>query len=219
VIENLKLFSLRSRLAAVLERPRASRRHVVTDPKQLAALASPARQEIVDVLARMGDASVAEVAAALGRPADGLYYHLKALLRVGLVVEAGSRRRQARGEALYRTVAEEVMLRYDIGHEGRIVAIVGSMLRLGGRDFRRALTSGRAAVSGPGRELWALRLTGWLPAGNVRALNREIKRLRDVVTKGSDATGSRRGRRLYAVTVLLTPLDHRERGATQRRKR
>jgi predicted transcriptional regulator len=44
---------------------------------QLAALATAARQEIVDVLEQMGTVSVAEMAGALGRPADALYFHLR----------------------------------------------------------------------------------------------------------------------------------------------
>jgi len=47
--------------------------YVVKDPSQLASLASAARQEIVDVLPRLGTASVAEIAQALDRPADALY--------------------------------------------------------------------------------------------------------------------------------------------------
>ena len=35
--------------------------------------------------------SVAELAAARGRPADSLYYHLRVLTRVGLVLGAGTR--------------------------------------------------------------------------------------------------------------------------------
>lgn len=52
--------------------------YFVRGKRQLAALAAAARQEVVDVLAEMGSVSVAELAAALGRPADALYFHLRA---------------------------------------------------------------------------------------------------------------------------------------------
>jgi hypothetical protein len=55
--------------------------HLVRSGKQLAALAAAARQEIVDVLEQMDTVSVAALAAALGRPADALYFHLRALTR------------------------------------------------------------------------------------------------------------------------------------------
>ena len=51
-------------------------------------LASPVRQEIVDTLEALGgEASVAELAAEVGRAADGLYYHLRLLVRGGLIDE------------------------------------------------------------------------------------------------------------------------------------
>ncbi|HYV40165.1 MAG TPA: helix-turn-helix domain-containing protein, partial [Thermoanaerobaculia bacterium] len=62
------------------------RTYSITRPDQLAALASPVRQEIVDVLAGMPRAPIAAIAAALGRPANGLYYHVRELVRVGLVL-------------------------------------------------------------------------------------------------------------------------------------
>jgi DNA-binding transcriptional ArsR family regulator len=68
---------------------RDGRFHVVRTKKQLAALVSAGRQEIVDVLSQIGTVSVAELAAALNRPADAIYYHLRVLKRAGLVIHAG----------------------------------------------------------------------------------------------------------------------------------
>src|SRR5258705_8148164 len=140
---------------------RSPRPYVVSRPDQISALASSARQEIVDVLSRMGTASAREIAGALGRPADGLYYHLRVLLRSGLVLSSGTRVREGREEALFRTPAQELALRHDRRTSRRVSGIVGAMLRLGIRDFRRA-SSGDAVTRGPQRELWALRATGWI---------------------------------------------------------
>ena len=61
----------------------------IRDPGRIAVLASPVRQEIVDTLAMLGgEASVAALAEQLGRPADGLYYHLRLLEQHELIVEA-----------------------------------------------------------------------------------------------------------------------------------
>ena len=68
---------------------RGDQSHVIRTKKQVGALVSSVRQEIVDVLCQMGTVAVAELAAALGRPADAIYYHLRVLKRVGLVVHAG----------------------------------------------------------------------------------------------------------------------------------
>lgn len=181
---------------------------VVSHLSQIKVLVSPLRQELLDVMARMGAVSLAEVAAALGRPADGLYYHVRLLQRVGLVEPAGSRAVGGRREALFRAVASQFRLRYAEAPPAQaraVTAIVGSMLRLGARDFRRALASGGNRVDGPTRDLWALRTTGWLGDAQLREVNRRVADLAAATTH-TDATG-----RLYAVTVLLTPLDHRAR--------
>lgn len=185
----------------------------VHDKKQLAALTSSARQEIVDVLSQMGTVSVSELATTLGRPADAVYYHLRVLKQAGLVLRAGYRGQGVRKEELIRTVSPNLQLQYQPGKGGngkQVTAIVGSMLRLGIRDFHHAFQSGDARVSGSGRELWALRKTGWLMPTEIVNLNRSIEGLAKAVSKP-------RGRgRLYGITVLLTPLDHRARTSSKK---
>ncbi len=194
--------------------------YVISNPKQVAALRSAARQEVVDVLAEMGSVSVAEIASTLGRPADALYFHLRALQRARLVEKAGYRKRGGRTEALFRTVARELFLHYEPRDEANrrgITAVVSSMLRLGIRDFGRAFQSANVTVQGPRRELWALRKTGRLSLSEIGEVNRAIKHLTKSVSKPQG-----RGR-LYGITVLLTPLDHRgresKRSAKAREKR
>jgi predicted transcriptional regulator len=171
--------------------------------EQMAALTSPVRQELLDVMTRMGAVSLAEVAAVLGRPPDGLYYHVRLLSRAGLVRPAGVRRRGKRVESLFRAAAPRFALRYASrpgSHARALNAIVAAMMRLGIRDFRRALKRPGTRLEGPDRELWALRTTGWLLPRQVRVLNRMIRRL----TRAAESTTPRG--RLYGVTVLLTPL-------------
>ena len=193
-----------------------TRTRLIHDDRQMAALAASARQEIVDVLEQMGTTSVAELAAALGRPADALYFHLRELTRVGLVRNAGYRARPRGREALYRTVAPDVQLRYEPRNSVNrkaVSAIVASMLRLTHRDFVRSFQAGRVLVSGPHRELWSLRKVGRLSRPQLARVNRRIKELvRDVSTA--------RGRgRLYAVTLVITPLDHRNKADREAKRR
>ena len=185
---------------------RLKHNYVIRSKRQMRALAASTRQEIVDVLSRMGTVSVAELATALARPADSLYYHLRILKRVGLVLSAGSRRLAGRSEALFRAVAPELSLCYQLGRKGNgreVNAIIASMLRLGIRDFGESFETAAAAVSGPNRELGGLRVTGWLTQDQIAEVNRHIRTLMQIM-----ATPGRNGR-LYAVTVVLTPLSHR----------
>src|SRR5450759_4485313 len=76
--------------------PKKSASGIVEDAKKIAVLATPIRIELVTTIQALGGAAtVAELAVQLGRPADGLYYHLRALVRSGLAeecAEAGGRR-------------------------------------------------------------------------------------------------------------------------------
>jgi DNA-binding transcriptional ArsR family regulator len=176
---------------------------IIRSKRQMRALAASTRQEIVDVLPRMGAVSVAELASALGKPADSLYFHLRILKKVGLIRSAGFRRVHGRREVLFRAVAPELSLHYAFGKKGNakeINAIIASMLRLGIRDFRNSFKAAEASISGPHRELWAVRKTAWLSHGQIAEVNRSIHKLnREMAAVG-------RHGRLYAVTVVLTPL-------------
>ncbi|HEU5311979.1 MAG TPA: hypothetical protein VFV24_11045, partial [Candidatus Eisenbacteria bacterium] len=78
--------------------------------------------------------------------------------------------------------------------------------------FRNASASEGVCTQGPGRELWALRVTGWLDPEEIAGVNRRIRGLQNAVAKPRS-----RGN-LYAITILLTPLTHRTRRRRQRRK-
>jgi len=182
---------------------------LITRRDQVASLASPARQEILDVLMRMEEVPLSDVARVLGKPVDGLYYHVRALERVGLVSRGGTRRRNGREEATFRSTAREFAIRVapsPPAYARSVEAVVASMMRLGIRDFRRALAHPGNVLQGPRRDLWSLRTTGWLAEAEVAEVNRRIDRLRRSVSKPPRTRG-----RLYAVTILLTPLSHRAR--------
>jgi DNA-binding transcriptional ArsR family regulator len=177
--------------------------YIIRSKRQMRALAASTRQEILDVLPRMGTVSIAELAAALGRPADSLYYHLRILRSVGLVLSEGYRAINGRREALIRAVAPEMSLCYELGKKGNgseVNAIIASMLRLGMRDFSSSFKAGQASVSGPERELWALRKVGSLSLAQISAVNRYIEHLMRVMAD-TNPNGQ-----LYALTVVLTPL-------------
>jgi predicted transcriptional regulator len=189
--------------------------YVIASRKQLTALVSAARQEIVDVLAQMGTVSVAELAETLGRPADALYYHLRILRVAGLIQEDGSRVRGGKREALFRAVGSELRIDYETSRQESVQvlsSIVSSMLRLGIRDFRQAIRNEDVVVSGTQRELWALRRTGWLVPKEVARINHSIEQLAVAVSRP-------RGRgELYGITILLTPLNRKRRGTGRKSK-
>lgn len=185
-----------------------SRKGLVKDKPQLAALASGARQEIVDVLPRLGTASVADLARALDRPPDALYYHIRALQRVGLIRPAGHRRTERRLEALYEAVAPQIEVRLEPRTATRTRAagaIVSSAMRMGIRDYKRAIAQPDVVATGPKREVWALRTTGWLTEAQIAKVVELIGRLVD------DVSRPRGEGRFFGLTLVFAPLHQRGR--------
>jgi DNA-binding transcriptional ArsR family regulator len=177
--------------------------------RQIDALASPVRQEIVDTIEALGgEAAAAEIAAQLGKPADGLYYHLRLLTRSGLLHEVGDagdvRARRYRSSA----GSGRLQLRYrntERGHAGAVQRVVDGLLRIAGRDFERALARADVVTEGDRRELWASRTKGWVSPAELAEINRLLRRLGDLLRHGRNA----RRDRLFALAYVLAPVDPR----------
>lgn len=180
----------------------------VCNPAQVRLLSSPVRQEMVDTLAALGgEAGVADLAEQLGRPADGLYYHLRALVAGGLVEESSG----GGAERRFRLAGEgsaPLRLVYDLGAKGNAAEVrdfVRGLLQIAGRDFDNALEGGDAVVVGTGRELWASRNKGWLSPADVAEVNALLARLGEITSQPKGA-----GRdRLASLAFVLAPLDVR----------
>jgi DNA-binding transcriptional ArsR family regulator len=185
-----------------------TRPYPVASKAQLSALASSARQELIYALQRLGTASVADIAAALDKPADALYYHLRELQRVGLVETAGQRPGVGRQGTLYTAVSARLATQHEPRTRAKTKAIgdiVASMLRLGIRDYRKAANDPSVTVTGDHRDLLALRTTGWLTEPQVAQVNALIQRLIHDVSRPNQPG------RLYGLTLLFTPLTRRGR--------
>ncbi|MCE9571851.1 MAG: helix-turn-helix domain-containing protein [Deltaproteobacteria bacterium] len=162
----------------------------IAQPATIALLASAARQELVDTLEALGGtATAAELAAQLGRPVDGLYYHLARLRKGGLIEELAGRSAAGRGERRFRIVAPRgralaLAYRPDDPRNTRAVrTVVASMLRIARRDFDRAIARPDAVVRGPRRELWAARGQGWLTAAEVTRANQLLHELTELLRR------------------------------------
>jgi DNA-binding transcriptional ArsR family regulator len=177
----------------------------IENAKEIELLASPTRIEIVDTLESLGgEASVAELAAQLGRPADGLYYHLHQLAEGGLLIETATPEGRR-----YRTrvpEGERLRLRYKPGRNANAQAVgdvAASVLRVAGRDFKRAISDSDAVAEGPLRELWAARNKGWVGNSELAEINRLLMRINTLLHR--PRTTSRN--RLVALSWILAPVD------------
>ncbi len=180
---------------------------VIRDPAQVRLLSSGVRQEMVDTLAALGgEAGVASLADQLGRPADGLYYHLRALVAGGLVEELPS----DGGERRFRLMGGDGPLRlsYDLGPKGNAAelrAFVHGLLQVADRDFQAALERNDTVVAGPARTLWASRNKGWLAAADVAEVNALLARLGEL-TSQPKAEGREQ---LVSLAFVLAPTEAR----------
>lgn len=195
---------------------------IVEDPKKIALFATPVRVELMTAIQALGGvATVAELAVQLGRPADGLYYHLRALVHGGLLGEREGP--NGRSYDLMIPAGESLRLRYRPGATANarsVAKVAASMSRLAQRDFQRALARAQTVVEGPARELWAGRLRGWVDPGELVEVNRLLHRLADLLLSTRPAGGGK----LVALHWLLAPLDAQparraDAGATKRRRR
>jgi DNA-binding transcriptional ArsR family regulator len=178
---------------------------IVEDAKKIAVLATPIRIELVTVIQALGgEATVAELATQLGRPADGLYYHLRTLVGSNLLeerTEAGARRYR-----LLTPPGKRMNLRYKPGATANakaVARIAAGMSRLAQRDFVRALGRADTVVEGPSRELWVARLRGWADPSDLAEVNRLLQRLADLLLR----TRPKRNGKLIAFHWILAPID------------
>lgn len=184
---------------------RTRQRKSIEDAATIGLLASPTRIEIIDTLEALGGAvTVAELAHHLGRPADGLYYHLRPLVAGGLVEECS-----APDARRYRTRAGvRLELRYRPGANANARAVervADSVLRVARRDFARALADPATVATGARRELWAARAKGWVDGTELAEINRLLGRLMDLLQRPRRSPGDR----LVALAWVLAPLDEK----------
>jgi DNA-binding Lrp family transcriptional regulator len=180
--------------------------------RQVGAVSSPLRIELLEHLRLAGRASVADLARLTGRPATALHYHVNLLHEAGLLRVAQRRPAGKREESLYALAAESFALAANDTFARRAAArTVGATLRMAQREAARALASGAGANAGAARRLHCRRLRA--PLG--REAQAELNRLLDAVERVFEKEVRRRSRRggrvdvsdgdVLALTFVLAP--------------
>jgi hypothetical protein len=186
----------------------AQKSHWIREPRQLRCLASAVRQEIVDTVHSLGSCSIAEIARLLGRPADGLYYHVKQLVDCGLLIEQGTEKNNRREEVIYAVphAAQRMQIDYqpdDPVNRRHVTRIVDSLLNTARQDFNRGLESADCVVRGDHRNLWAARSKGWLKPDELVEVNELLNRLSDLLNQKK----SPERRELYVLSWVMAPVE------------
>ena len=184
----------------------------IDQPGQLAALASPVRVELLELIGLWGPCAVADVARRMGRRPDSLYYPVRKLLEVGLLEHVGDRPAGHRTEAVYRLPAQELeMPRHSEGELARESTrkAIDSILRLAGRELKAALEDDEALDEGPERNLYGRRMRARLSKKALRELNGHVTAIEELFTQA--ALKPVRAESSVAVTLTMTPVPLRGR--------
>lgn len=185
----------------------------IRNPRQIAALATPARQEIVDGLQALGPCSVAQLAHSLGRAPDSLYYHLRKLEAVGLVIACAAQAGLGREEAFYKTPGRMVLDFQPQGPAQRqsLLRLIAAALRAAQRDLQEALAGGLARYKrGRGRNAWGARTQAWLDARELATVQEHLLAIHEIFAAGRRRPDAAQ----HALTFVLTPLVSRERDSS-----
>jgi DNA-binding transcriptional ArsR family regulator len=126
----------------------------IADPRQLKALSTPIRHDIVDRLTALGPLPVKELADVLGRKPTAIYRHLITLEKLGLV--AASRVSGARGRPamIYCAAAPRMRIARAPrvkGNRGPMAKIASAMARQAARKYTAAFRSNDWIVEGAKR--------------------------------------------------------------------
>ena len=188
-------------------------------PRQVAAVSSPLRIELMEHLSLAGRASVADLAALMGRAATALHYHVRVLHAAGIVREAGQRKAGRRSEALFQLAATAFAVAGKPREKVRdAVRTLGATLRLAQRESGRAMRAGLARQDGPLRSFHSRRLRAALSRGALRRANRLLDELEALFSRsveeqiGERRAGNAHGRAarapadpIVSLTFVLTP--------------
>lgn len=177
--------------------------YYVLDRSQLACMASPVRQDIVDHLAAHESLSIKELAAAIGRKPSAVYHHLNQLLEAGLVIEVGSRVVNRKTENLYATPSRRMRLKKaleDPSNDDLITEIVAALCRQSERDFLSGLKSDATNREGSDANLGFFRLVNRPSPAALAELNQKLDEIGEILWRDPDPDAP-----VVALTWIMAP--------------
>ena len=126
----------------------------ISEPRQLRALSTPIRHDIVDRLTALGPLSVKELAHALGRKPTAIYRHLITLEKLGLVESSRMSGGRGRPAMIYRAAAPVMRIARAPrvkGNRAPMAKIASAMARQAAREYAAAFKSNDWVVEGARR--------------------------------------------------------------------
>ena len=174
-----------------------------SEARTLKAIASPLRMELIQAFVHGDRLTVQDIARHVGKPHSSLYYHIRKLVDVGVLVEVEKRLKGRRYESVYSVVAERLEFAASESASAQRDAmsrLVTSMLRQASREFETALESDTLA----GHEVFQAgrRQRAWLTAKDLAQIETLLDRIEKICTKRTREEGTK----LYSMLSLMVPL-------------
>lgn len=179
----------------------------IRSTKAWEAILSPVRREILESMQELGPCSIADVARATGRPADGLYRHVAILVKSGFLAEAGTRAGRRNVERLYDAVANDFAaphVRRDASASERdaVVRTAEALAKSAVRSMRASAAAGRIHCERDARNFTLMHLFSWLTPERFAEVRELSIRMGRVLERGRK---ERQGD-LYEVFTLVAPV-------------
>lgn len=135
---------------------------------------------------------MSDLAGLIGRPADGLYFHLRVLEKCGLVRWKNGDRGEGRAGSVVELTVVPVRLTYsdDARARAQNARIVAAAIRMSMREFEAACGETSVPADGPGRQLWGGRSKGWLTAAEIARLVEHIEGATQILRAGMPRKGT-----------------------------
>lgn len=186
--------------------PRPARIRIAS-MKAWEAILSPVRREIVESVQELGPCSIADVARATGRPADGLYRHVAILVKSGFLTEAGTRTGRRKPERLYEAAANDftaprVRRGAPSSERDMTVRTADSLTKSIVRSMRGSASAGRLHCEEDSRNFALVHFVSWLTPERFEEVRALAGRMARVLERGRK---ERRGD-LYEVLSLAVPV-------------
>jgi predicted transcriptional regulator len=178
--------------------------HCLEGATQLAALSSPLRLEMIGELKASGPCSIRQLAERMDRAADGLYHHVRVLLRAGVLVQSGERKVGRRIEAVYALAADRIggkVRRNSAASREAAIRAAGAVARLAMRELTAAVRAGDVGESLRPKAR-AMRQKTWLTDESLHELLRLLTKVEELLARSA----VRKQGRPYSLTTILAPL-------------
>jgi predicted ArsR family transcriptional regulator len=178
-------------------------------PKYVLEFFKPARLEIYESLQVSGPGSISELAQRLGRAPDSLYYHVRKLVKIGVLQvldRASGEGKPGRNGVVYGLTCVGVSIKLDPNSKPSREALISgaaSVIRLAQRDMENAVESRDVRTEGKRKSLHIRRMKVRLKDRQLVKVNALLAELFETLQEHTDSTEGR----LFALTMCMSPLE------------